>query len=243
VPATVSTFVLVPGAGGDPWLWSRLVPEIETRGHDAVAVRLPAGDETAGWAEYADAIEHAIGRRRELILVAQSLGGFSAPLVAERRPVAMIVLLNAMIPRPGENGWDWWTNTGQRDAQLEHLARIGMRPEDADDDLALYFHDMPPEVVAEADVQGPPSQAGTPMEQPWPLERWPDVPTRVLAGRDDRLFPVGFQRRIARERLGLDADEIPGGHLLALSHPVELAERLDRYRAEVARPEAGVRSG
>ena len=67
------------------------------------------------------------------------------------------------------------------------------------------------------------------MTQPWPLDAWPDVPTRVLVGRDDRLFPAGFQRRVARERLGVEVDEIRGGHLLALSEPELLVERLDAY--------------
>jgi pimeloyl-ACP methyl ester carboxylesterase len=73
------------------------------------------------------------------------------------------------------------------------------------------------------------------MEQPWPLAPWPDVATRVLAGRDDRLFPAAFQRRVARERPGINADEIEGGHLVALSHPQELADRLDIYRREAAK--------
>ncbi len=60
------------------------------------------------------------------------------------------------------------------------------------------------------------------------MERWPDVPTTVLAGGDDRFFPPEFQRRVARERLGLPVDVLPGGHLAALSHPLELAERLAR---------------
>ena len=65
-----------------------------------------------------------------------------------------------------------------------------------------------------------------------PLDRWPDVPTCAVAGRDDRLFPLELQRRVARERLGLPLDEIPGGHLVALSHPVELADRLVAYEPE-----------
>jgi len=84
-------------------------------------------------------------------------------------------------------------------------------------------------VTAEAMDRGDPAQSMTPFTQPFPLDRWPDVPTRVLAGRDDRLFPLEFQRRVARERLGLPTDEIPGGHLVALSRPVELAERLAAY--------------
>lgn len=54
-------------------------------------------------------------------------------------------------------------------------------------------------------------------------------PTRVLAGRDDRLFPLEFQRRVAADRLGLEVDEMPGGHLVALSRPGELADRLVGY--------------
>jgi pimeloyl-ACP methyl ester carboxylesterase len=62
--------------------------------------------------------------------------------------------------------------------------------------------------------------------EPWPLDAWPDVPTHVLIPRGDRLFPFDFQRRVARERLGLEIDEMPGGHVPMLSRPSELAKRL-----------------
>jgi pimeloyl-ACP methyl ester carboxylesterase len=83
----MATYGLIPGAGGDDWYWHRVVPELAARGHDVVAVALPAADESAGWAEYADAMVAAIGNRTRLVLVAQSLAGFSAPLVCARRPV------------------------------------------------------------------------------------------------------------------------------------------------------------
>jgi pimeloyl-ACP methyl ester carboxylesterase len=200
------------------------------RGHDAVAVSLPAGDDSAGWTAYADAIADSIGERTGVILVAQSLAGFSAPLVCEGTPIELLVLLNAMIPQPGETGAEWWSNTGQSEAMHAHLAALGLPPEAADDDTTVYFHDVPQQVRAEAFGRGEPAQSWTPMTEAWPLDAWPDVSTRVLVGRDDRLFPADFQRRIARERLGIDADEIPGGHLVALSHPAELVERIEAYR-------------
>jgi pimeloyl-ACP methyl ester carboxylesterase len=149
--ARMASYVLVPGAGGDDWYWHRLVPALRERGHDAIAVALPAADDSAGWSEYADVIVDAIGDRPEPIVVAQSLGGFSAPLACARKPVEQIVLLNAMIPTPGETGEAWWSNTGQHEAQLEYLATIGVTPEDASDDSVLYFHDVPADVVAEAE--------------------------------------------------------------------------------------------
>jgi pimeloyl-ACP methyl ester carboxylesterase len=225
----MASYVLVPGAGGDEWYWHRLVPALRERGHDAVAVALPAEDDSAGWSEYADVIVDAIGDRIEPVLVAQSLGGFSAPLACERTPVEEIVLLNAMIPEPGETGEAWWSNTGQREAQLEYLATIGVTPEQASDDRVLYFHDVPPDVVEEAERRDDDhGQSWTPMTQPWPLDAWPATPTRVLVSRDDRLFPAAFQRRVALERLGIEAETIPGGHLAPLSDAEGVADRLLR---------------
>jgi pimeloyl-ACP methyl ester carboxylesterase len=221
--------VLIPGAGGDAWYWHLVVPRLQERGHNVVAVSLPAGDDSAGWTAYADTIVESIGDRTGVILVAQSLAGFSAPLVCERVRVELLVLLNAMIPQPGETGSEWWSNTGQGEAMQSHLTALGLSPDVADDDTTIYFHDVSPEVRAQALHRGEPEQSWTPMTQPWPLDAWPDVPTRVLIGRDDRLFPASFQRRIARRRLAIEADEIVGGHLVALSHPQELAERIEAY--------------
>ncbi|MET0567300.1 MAG: alpha/beta hydrolase [Acidimicrobiia bacterium] len=228
----MATYVLIPGAGGEPWEWHRLTRELEGRGHEVVPVQLPAGDDSAGWVEYADAVVEAIGGRRDIVLVAQSLAGFTAPLVAERVPVDLIVLLNAMIPLTGETGNAWWGNTGQQKAERAYYASLGLPPETADDEIALYMHDVPPEVVDEA-ANHIPEQSMTPMEQPWPIASWPDVPTRVLIGRDDRLFPAVFQLRVAEERLGLDGDVIEGGHMVALSRPGEVADRLEAYWREV----------
>ncbi|MGH8883565.1 MAG: alpha/beta fold hydrolase, partial [Stackebrandtia sp.] len=72
-------------------------------------------------------------------------------------------------------------------------------------------------------------QAAAAMEQPWPAEAWPDVPTRFLLCRDDRLFPADWMRSLVKQRLDLTPDEMDGGHYVALSRPVELAEHLDAY--------------
>jgi pimeloyl-ACP methyl ester carboxylesterase len=57
----------------------------------------------------------------------------------------------------------------------------------------------------------------------WPLDAWPEVPTRVLVGRHDRLFPYDFARRLAVERTGVAPDVIDSGHLPALARPEDLA--------------------
>jgi pimeloyl-ACP methyl ester carboxylesterase len=229
----MATYVLIPGAGGSAWYWHRLVPVLRGRGHDVVAVDLPAADDSAGLFEYADTVVAAIGDRVQLVLVAQSLAGFTAPLVCGRVPVDLLVLLNAMIPAPGESPGDWWTNTGHAQARAEHAARHGRAPNAAFNLLDDFFHDVPPDVIAEATARGEPAQSATPFSLPWPLKKWPDVPTRFLQGRDDRFFPLEFQRRVVRERLGIPVDEMAGGHLVALSRPEELASRLEAYRTQL----------
>jgi pimeloyl-ACP methyl ester carboxylesterase len=162
------------------------------------------------------------------------MAGFTAPMVCERLSVDLLVLLNAMVPKPGESPGDWWSVTGHARARAEQAARDGRTLADDPDRLDAFFHDVPPDVTAAALARGLPDQSGTPFKRPWPLRAWPDVPIRVLQGRDDRFFPVEFQRRIAEDRLGITPDEMSGGHLVALSRPQELAERLETYRIEQA---------
>lgn len=222
----MSVFVLVPGAGGAASYWYRVVPELRARGHEAVAVDLPGADESAGLPDYADAVTDAIGDGRDVVVVAQSMGGFTAPVACTRTPVRLLVLVNAMIPLPGETPGAWWDHTGWASARVA-AAHAGGYP--AEFDLDTYFmHDVPADVVAAAEGHDYP-ESDIAFGQPCAIERWPGVPTRVLAGRDDRFFPLEFQRRVARERLGADVDVVPGGHLVALSRPVELTDQLIRY--------------
>jgi pimeloyl-ACP methyl ester carboxylesterase len=228
----MATYVLIPGAGGDAWYWHRVAPLLRERGHQVIAVDLPADDRSAGLAEYTDVVLAAIGDRDELILVAQSMAGFTAPLVCERVRVRLLVMLAAMTPAPGESPGDWWANTGQPAAERELAEREGRASGGEFDPLVTFLHDVPPEVTEQAMARGH-TQSDAPFAKPWPLTKWPDVPTRFLLARGDRLFPAEFQRRVVRERLGITPDEIDGGHLVALSRPAELADRLEAYRAEV----------
>lgn len=150
----MSTYVLIPGSGGAAWYWHRVVPLLQAAGHEAVAVDLPGDDPGAGLPEYTNIVIDAIGGRENVVLVAASLGGFTAAPVAAKIPVGELVF-------------------------------------------------------------------GSPCD----FASWPPVPIRAVAGADDRFFPAGFQRDQVRDRLGIEADVRPGGHLIALSQP----EALTRY--------------
>ena len=220
----MARFVLVPGAGGNAAYWSLLVPELTRRGHSALAVDIAEDDPSLGLPEYASIVTSAVGSW-PAVLVAQSLAGFTAPMVSA--PVRMIVLLNAMIPVPGETPGDWWSNVGAVAARVAADQAAGFS---GDFDLERHFlHDVAPS--ARALMAGARDVSDTPFGQPCTFSRWPDVPIKVLVSSADRFFPPDFQRRVARERLGTEADVIEGGHLVALSNPSGLADRLDAYVA------------
>jgi pimeloyl-ACP methyl ester carboxylesterase len=224
------TFVLIPGAGGSAWYWSRVTPLLAAAGVDGLAVDLPAADDSADLTTYADVVCAAVADvSGPLVLVGQSMGAFTAPMVADRVGASLIVLVNPMVPTVGESPGQWWDTTGQDRAMAEYFRRIGL-PDKEFDPVEDFFHDVPADVREEAFSQPEPRQSDTPFGQTWPLDGWPDVPTRVVAGSDDRFFPLEFQRRVVRERLGLDVDVLPGGHLMALSRPRELADHLLQLR-------------
>jgi pimeloyl-ACP methyl ester carboxylesterase len=218
---SLARFVLIHGAGDVGWYWHLVAEELRQQGHDVVAPDLPCDDDSAGLSEYADTVVEAIGDPTDLVLVAQSLGGFTAPLVCERVPAKLLVLVAPMIPAPGEPPADYWHNTRYGEEVRESY----------DDEVAWFYQDVPPALAAEALKRGR-TQSETRMGEPSPLKAWPDVPTRVLICRDDRMFPPAYLRRVVRERLGITPDEIDGGHTPALSRHKELAERLLAYASE-----------
>ncbi|WP_091600984.1 alpha/beta fold hydrolase [Micromonospora mirobrigensis] len=217
----MATFVLIHGGGGSAWDWHLLASELTARGHDVVVPELPIDDESAGLAEFGRTVVDAIGDHTDLVVVGQSYGCFTAPLVADELPVRLLVLLTPMIPRPGEKPGDWWDATGYRSPE-------GLS------EAEQFYNGVPAELVAEAPSHVR-QQVSAEWNEPWPLAAWPDVPTKVLLARDDRFFPADFVRRVAADRLGVVPDEVDGGHTVALSRPKQLADRLTGYLGTAGR--------
>jgi pimeloyl-ACP methyl ester carboxylesterase len=212
-----AAYVLIHGAGDTGWYWHLVDRELRERGHDVVVMDLPVDDDSAGLSEYADVVVEAIDGRRELVVVAQSFGGYIAPIVCDRVPARLLVLVAGMVPSPGESAEKMFANTGYKQEEQKDPS-----------DRAVFYHDVPPQLATEAIARGR-NQSGTPSKEPWPLAAWPNVPTRYLLCRNDRLFPRAWVHRVVRDRLAITPDEIDSGHCPALSRPQELTNRLDTY--------------
>lgn len=229
----MADLILVPGAASGPEFWHLLAPRLEALGHRVTAVSLPRADESASLDDYAEAAERQWRERgpgpERTVVVAQSLGGFTAPVLAERIGACGVVLVNAMVPVPDETPGEWFATSGAGEAQAAFAAEEGRVPDP--EGVADYVHDVPPDVLAAATPDGEPEQAGGVLGTPSRFTAWP-ARVLVVAGRDDRVFPARFQTDTARERLGVGATVLPGGHLVALVSPDALAAAIDAFARE-----------
>lgn len=216
----LATFALIHGGGSTSWDWHLVGPLLAAAGHEVVAVDLPIEDASAHLSDYARTVIDAIGNRGHVIVVGHSLGGFSAPLVAEEIRADGLVYLAGMIPMPGESFMQWWAGT-----RHDH--------ESVNDDPEVSFFNGVPKALADEARRRERDQDGAWFSLPWPAHAHPDVPTRAIVCTNDQFFPPPFMRRLIRERLGIAPIEIPGGHYAPLSEPAAVAAVLVAFADEV----------
>jgi hypothetical protein len=223
----MATYALIHGGGDVGWYWHLVERELRARGHTTVAPDLPIEDANATLDDHAQAVLDAIETipdRDELIVVAQSAGGYVAPIVAERAEADRLILVAAMIPRPGETAGEMFEATGWR-----------MPHSDDPSDLAVFYHDVEPGLAAEAMSRARHDSSG---DEPWPLDAWPAATTHFIVCTDDRFFDADWLRGVVRDRLGIEPDDFASGHTPALSHSTELVDLMESYRRQKERPDA-----
>ena len=228
----MSLFALVHGGAQGGWCWEVLVPELEKRGHTAVAPDLPIEDDTAGALEYAKVVVDAIpASEDDVVVVGHSLGGLSIPLVAQLRPVRRLVFLAAMVPAPGMSNLEYLATEPEAVvfSGADSLAE-GEIPQEDDQLLgwerakAGFYHDVNDEVARHVWERFR-RQSFTVMTERTPLEVWPDVPSTYILATEDRAVGQEWSRRRAKE-MGADLIEMEGSHSPFYSRPGELADVL-----------------
>ena len=224
----MATFMLIHGASDAGWYWHLAEAELRARGHETIAPDLPCDNGAASLDDYVATVTEAARGRRDLVIVGHSYGAFTATLAASRLPTQLLVLLAGMIPIPGETPGQWWDNTGYQQAVEEQAKSDGGKTGNGDL-LISFYNGVPRRLAEEALRRGGRGESSVVWDTPWPLDAWPNVPTRFVLCEQDRFFPPDFMRRQARERLGIVADETPGCHCAALSHPEQLSDLFVSY--------------
>ncbi|MEO8437124.1 MAG: alpha/beta hydrolase [Chloroflexota bacterium] len=222
---------LVHGSYHGSWCWDLLRPELERLGHRVITMDLPVSDPELGAAAYAAAVEAALEGIDDPVVVGHSLAGLVIPLVAANRPVRRLIFLAAFLPSPGLSA-NAQRGTEPIDGRIPPTTSEWI---DLGDDVwmvgphtatELFFHDAPAALARWATQRLRP-QSYRALTETTPLKAWPKVDSSSIVCRDDRAINPTWVRAAARDRLGVEAIEISGGHSPFLTRPVELAQVLD----------------
>jgi pimeloyl-ACP methyl ester carboxylesterase len=227
----MTTFCLMHSSGQGPAGWQLLVDELAQRGHRALTPAFDLDQADEGLAFHAETIVQALNEAghapADVVVVAHSAAGMYLPLVVERWRPRRMVFLAALVPRPGLSAWEQF----QTDPTLFNPAWIGKNPLDEEVAREFVFHDCPPERLAWALATRVLFYAKRAMQEPCPLTTWPSVPAGYIVCAEDRTITPAWQRKAAREFLGVEPVELPGGHCPNVSRPAALAEILDKLTA------------
>ena len=224
----VATFCLIHGAWHDSSCWDPVVQCLQAHGHEAVAPDLPLHDPNAGFGERARPGLRALeGADDPVVVVGHSMGSAYATLVAVARPGSLLVHL---CPRLG--GFE--PPPGAPDRFREGFPFPADRPDgtsvwDVETAIAAMYSRLPPESARAL------AQHLRPMAPPageYPLPGPPAIPTVLVYAADDEFFEPTWERFMARELLGIEPIEIPGGHFPMAEDPNALADLLDRLARE-----------
>lgn len=222
----MATIALVHGAWHGGWCWELIVPPLERGGHRVVCPDLPCDDPDAGFDDYADVVAAALEGETAPVVVGHSLAGMTIPLVAARRPVARLVFLCAALP-PG------WSPAGGPErfqasfldgSERDEAGRVHWPPEAA---VGSMYARVEPSLARRAAARLRPQAWGL-VDRPYPLAQPPPVPCASIVATEDESFHAAWSRWAAREILGVEPVELPGGHFPMLERPLELAEVLCR---------------
>ena len=134
-----------------------------------------------------------------------------------------MVFLAAVVPRPGMSVMEQRRN----DPSMFNPLWIGQNPQDEKVALEFVYHDCPPDRLDWALSTRVMFYARRALEEPCPLRVWPSVPSSYIMCTDDRTIMPQWQRKAARELLGVEPIELPGGHCPHVSRPEALADVLE----------------
>jgi pimeloyl-ACP methyl ester carboxylesterase len=222
----MTTYCLMHGSGQGAGGWKLLVEQLQQRGHDVITPSFQIERTEEGARYHAGTIVEALNdsgvNRDDVIIVAHSAGGMYLPIVAEMWRPRQMVFLAGVIPVPGVSVIE----QAQADHTMFNREWAGKNPKDDQVAIDSVFHDCPPDRLEWALSTRIFFFAKAVIQEKCPLETWPEVPASYIACADDRTITPEWQVRAARERLGVEAIVLPGGHAPFVSRPEELADVL-----------------
>ena len=221
VMTAVGEVVLIHSTGQGAAGWDRVVRALGDRGQPAHAVELPSDPQLLA-ADYAERIRRQVGAIAAPTILAHSGAGPLLPATARALGARHQIWLAAWVPDPAVS---FTEDTGRNLRAAFNPDWVGKDPT-TDDAVAAAFlyHDCD-----DATLEWALSTRRLFLPRAVFGERLslaPEIPSTYIVAAHDRTIRPGWQRRMARERLGVEPVELPTGHCPNVSRPDRLAELL-----------------
>jgi pimeloyl-ACP methyl ester carboxylesterase len=218
----MSDVVLIHSTGQAAAGWARLIGELDLLGVRAHALDLPNERPELLADDYASVLADRYGDLDEPIVLAHSGSGPLLPSAATALGAQGQVWLAAWVPHPSLSFMD---DVRAHKEEAFNPDWLGRDPT-VDDEVAIDFvyHDCDPDTQTWALTTRRPFFPEAVYDERITLA--PAIPSTYILALEDRTIRPEWQRTMARERLGVEPIELPGGHCPNVSRPKELAEIL-----------------
>jgi pimeloyl-ACP methyl ester carboxylesterase len=220
-------FLLVHGTTQSSEGWRLLIDELSALGHSAATTDLVSFGEVTTATDYGQAVAAELSGARIDVVVAHSGSGLLLPAIAAATHATMQVYLAAFVPNGSESLMDE-INDGA--TTVFNADWIGVDPTRSEADARRFlFHDCNPDIA---------DWAVTTLRLFMPaavyserVQQSPMVPAMAIVPEGDRTLRPRWMIAAARERLGVEATIVPGGHCPHVSRPKDIARILGTVHA------------
>lgn len=246
----MSTYVLIHGGFVGSWVWERVVPLLQSGGHDVETPDMPGRgtDETLpaeiSLRAYTDRVCQVLDSRDEpVILVGHSSGGAVITQAAEYRPekVGLLVYLSAYLPRDGESvlglaRQDTESMLGPNLIVDEELATARIHDEAVRELLYADCHEK--DAARAIARRGPEPLAAGATPVSITEERFGRIPRAYIECLEDRVISPALQKTMYTATPCQQVLSLNTGHSPFYAAPRELVERLILLHSIAAEPAA-----
>jgi pimeloyl-ACP methyl ester carboxylesterase len=217
--APVKNIVLVHGAFADGSSWSKVIPLLQAKGFNVIAVQNPLSSLAADVAATKRAIAQTNG---PLILVGHSWAGMVISEAGNDPKVAALVYISALIPKSGQSAADttkgYPAAPGGAQVKRDAAGYLTLTRKGFDED---FVPELPAvdRGVAYA-TQGPWSSAALSEKVLRPA--WQSKPSWLIADANDRMVPPQYEKDTAK-LIHAKLTVLASGHVPMLYLPARVA--------------------
>jgi len=215
----VKNIVLVHGAFADGSSWSKVIPLLQAKGYNVVAVQNPL----TSLADDVAATKRAIAQMNgPVILVGHSWAGMVISVAGNDPKVAALVYISALVPTNGQSaavatkGYPVAPGTAQ--IKPDAAGYLSLTRKGVDEDFVAGLPAAERGVVYA--TQGP--WNSTALSQKVLRPAWQSKRSWLIADANDRMIPPQYERDRAK-RIHAKLTILPAGHVPMLSLPDRVA--------------------